>query len=107
MSTYANIRIGCRYFCVCNDGHPGNLVPWLASLIEEAEESEYPEATLKGLLLEDGVYLGKAALASYTYGVERNIISFQMDREQFKIEVQNGKMYSNGEEISQEILFGV
>jgi len=107
MSTYANIKIGCRYFCVCNDGHPGNIIPWLASLIEEAKESEYPEATLEGLLLEDDAYLGRADLASYIYEVEGNIMSLQMDKEQFKIEVKNGKMYSNGEQVSQEELFGV
>jgi len=107
MSTYANIKVGGSVFCVCNDGNPSNIVPWLASLIEEAKKSEYPQATLKGLLLEDDAVLGKASLASYTYGVERNIISFQTDTQQFKIEVKNRKIYSNGEEISQEALFGV
>ena len=107
MSTYANIKVGGHVFCVCNDGNPSNIVPWLASLIEVAKDSQYPQATLKGLLLEEDINLGKAALASYNYTVEGNRISFQTNSEQFKIEIKNGKMYRNGEEISQEILFGV
>ncbi len=42
MSTYANIKVGYQDFCICNDGAPSNIVPWLASLIEKAKESQYP-----------------------------------------------------------------
>ncbi len=61
---------------------------------------------MKGLLLEDDVYLGTAALAAYEYTVEENIISFEMDNKQYKIEAKDGKMYSNGKEILEETLLG-
>ena len=105
MSTYANIEIGYHSFCICNDGYPSNVVPWLASLIEKSKESKYSEATFKGLLLEeDDVYLGTAYLESYNYTVEKNIISIVKDKKQFKVEVKGRKIYSNGIEISNDIL---
>jgi hypothetical protein len=107
MSTYANIHVGDECFCICNDGFPFGTVPLLAPLIEKAKGSKYPEATLKGLLLENDVYLGTAALASYDYTVQENTILFQIDGKQFKIEVREGRMYHNGREITEGDLWKV
>ena len=73
MSTYANIHVGDECFCICNDGFPFGTVPLLASLIEKAKGFKYPEATLKGLLLERP--LKKATFRLHPQNGQSNFLS--------------------------------